>query len=327
MDRLVVMDEGRIVESGTHRELVERGGLYARLWAHQTGGFVAADKFAGLGIIFPKTTTVDKPKVDAPKEADKKDEPAKDPDKEPEKGADKEPAKDPDKEPTKAGVDGGDKALEEARALVKEGDAHAEAKRFIAANRAYAKAVAIDEAIEGGPEGQANVERQIKSLTPIVEALALIDTRAFGDLHAKLEAVPEFSVYKPLTGEIIETAKEDILVELLAKTSELMLKGDYKAAKELVEDALAFAGPDFSQGAALKDALERGLAADGGKRDADPTQDGTPTDFSAGFEAYKKGEYGAAADKFASAEFESAVTKADVGKSRLFSSAVIITEE
>ena len=288
------------------------------------GGFVAADKFAGLGIIFPKTATVDKPKDDAPKEADKA--PDKEPAKDPDKTADKEPAKDPDKEPAKANA-GVDKALEEAKALVKEGDEHAEAKRFIAANRAYAKAVAIDEAIEGGPEGQANVEKQIKSLTPVVEALALIDTRAFADLHTKLDSVPEFSVYKQLTGEIIETAKEDILVELLAKASELILKNDYKAAKDLVEDALAFAGPDFSQGAALKDALERGLAADGGKRDADPTQDGTATDFTAGFEAYKKGEYGAAADKFASAEFESAVTKADVGKSRLFSSAVIITEE
>jgi ATP-binding cassette subfamily B multidrug efflux pump len=43
MDRLVVMDNGAIVENGSHRELVERGGLYARLWARQTGGFVAAD--------------------------------------------------------------------------------------------------------------------------------------------------------------------------------------------------------------------------------------------------------------------------------------------
>ncbi|WP_462384051.1 ABC transporter ATP-binding protein [Pseudomonas sp. Marseille-QA0892] len=43
MDRLVVLDQGRIVESGTHAELVEGGGLYARLWAHQTGGFVGAD--------------------------------------------------------------------------------------------------------------------------------------------------------------------------------------------------------------------------------------------------------------------------------------------
>lgn len=42
MDRLVVMDEGRVVETGTHAELLRRGGLYARLWARQTGGFVAA---------------------------------------------------------------------------------------------------------------------------------------------------------------------------------------------------------------------------------------------------------------------------------------------
>jgi ATP-binding cassette subfamily B multidrug efflux pump len=42
MDRLVVMDQGRIVETGTHAELVASGGLYARLWARQTGGFVAA---------------------------------------------------------------------------------------------------------------------------------------------------------------------------------------------------------------------------------------------------------------------------------------------
>jgi ATP-binding cassette, subfamily B, multidrug efflux pump len=40
MDRLVVMDRGRIVETGSHGELVERGGLYARLWARQTGGFL-----------------------------------------------------------------------------------------------------------------------------------------------------------------------------------------------------------------------------------------------------------------------------------------------
>lgn len=40
MDRLVVMDEGRIVETGTHGELLARQGLYAQLWARQSGGFI-----------------------------------------------------------------------------------------------------------------------------------------------------------------------------------------------------------------------------------------------------------------------------------------------
>ena len=40
MDRLIVMDKGRIVETGKHQELVDRGGLYAGLWARQTGGFL-----------------------------------------------------------------------------------------------------------------------------------------------------------------------------------------------------------------------------------------------------------------------------------------------
>ncbi len=43
MDRLLVMDNGRIVESGTHDQLIASDGLYARLWAHQSGGFIATE--------------------------------------------------------------------------------------------------------------------------------------------------------------------------------------------------------------------------------------------------------------------------------------------
>ncbi|RGE45891.1 ABC transporter ATP-binding protein [Comamonas testosteroni] len=41
MDRLIVMNEGHIVEEGTHQQLLARGGIYAKLWAHQSGGFLA----------------------------------------------------------------------------------------------------------------------------------------------------------------------------------------------------------------------------------------------------------------------------------------------
>ena len=40
MDRLIVLDEGRIVEQGTHEQLIEQNGLYAQLWKRQTGGFL-----------------------------------------------------------------------------------------------------------------------------------------------------------------------------------------------------------------------------------------------------------------------------------------------
>lgn len=43
MDRLVVMDEGRIIEEGSHAELLKRGGLYSQLWLRQSGGFLARE--------------------------------------------------------------------------------------------------------------------------------------------------------------------------------------------------------------------------------------------------------------------------------------------
>lgn len=43
MDRLIVLDQGTIVEQGSHSELIASGGIYAQLWAHQTGGFIGVD--------------------------------------------------------------------------------------------------------------------------------------------------------------------------------------------------------------------------------------------------------------------------------------------
>ena len=43
MDRLIVLDQGRIVEQGNHNELIANGGIYAQLWAHQTGGFIGVE--------------------------------------------------------------------------------------------------------------------------------------------------------------------------------------------------------------------------------------------------------------------------------------------
>jgi ATP-binding cassette subfamily B multidrug efflux pump len=40
MDRILVIEAGKIVEDGTHETLTEAGGLYARLWNHQAGGFL-----------------------------------------------------------------------------------------------------------------------------------------------------------------------------------------------------------------------------------------------------------------------------------------------
>jgi ATP-binding cassette subfamily B protein len=44
MDRIIVMDDGRIVEEGTHEDLLASGGLYARYWNRQSGGFIGVDE-------------------------------------------------------------------------------------------------------------------------------------------------------------------------------------------------------------------------------------------------------------------------------------------
>ncbi len=48
LDRLIVIDRGRIVEEGTHARAAAAGGLYARLWRRQSGGFLGSEELATL---------------------------------------------------------------------------------------------------------------------------------------------------------------------------------------------------------------------------------------------------------------------------------------
>ncbi len=77
MDRLIVLDAGRIVEQGAHDELLRRGGHYERLWRHQSGGFLAHDLVAEeTATELPEEPPVDELRADTQPEPSLDDAPA-----------------------------------------------------------------------------------------------------------------------------------------------------------------------------------------------------------------------------------------------------------
>ncbi len=69
MDRLIVMDEGAIVEDGTHEELVAKGGIYAALWKRQSGGFLNMDEFDLIADLPASADAADAARDEAVKDA------------------------------------------------------------------------------------------------------------------------------------------------------------------------------------------------------------------------------------------------------------------
>jgi ATP-binding cassette subfamily B multidrug efflux pump len=76
MDRLIVLDAGRIAEEGTHEDLLRLGGHYERLWRHQSGGFLAHEVVASEAVAeLPDEEPVDETRADTQPEPSTDDEP------------------------------------------------------------------------------------------------------------------------------------------------------------------------------------------------------------------------------------------------------------
>ena len=55
MDRIIVMDDGRIIEEGTHTSLLKNNGVYANFWDRQSGGFLGIEVCGLEGVLLAKS--------------------------------------------------------------------------------------------------------------------------------------------------------------------------------------------------------------------------------------------------------------------------------
>jgi|GEM_PF-1529877 len=297
------------------------------------GGFVAADKFAGLGMIFPQEVTIAKPDPEEKKPDEKiaeKDPDEKKPDeKKPDEKKPDEKKPDEVKPPT---ADAG-KAKEDAKTKVAEAAKAAKDKNFIAARDLYAAALKLDDLVDGGDAGLASVENELKvSATLQTATKAMLDLK-WTDAVKALDEVKEASTQYAAAQELSKLAKEGAVVEQLAKASDLFAKKDLPGAKAAMTEALKNAG-DYAEGSAFKDAIERAGAPDAELTELDPADPNAknppkaaPADLKPGLDAYAKGDFQAVANAFDGIVYGGTASRQDVAKAKAWSAAATTFDE
>jgi len=303
------------------------------------GGFVAADKFAGLGIIFPKEAVVTKPDPD-------KDKPAQDKDKAAEGGEDKAAEGDKDKaaegdedkaaegDKDKAGS-AGDKgtAKEDAKAKVAAAEEAAKEKRWFAARGLFAAAIQLDDLVDGGDAGLAQAEAEIKALGEVTAGGKAIDEGKWGDAVEALEGVKEGSSHHASAQELMAIAKEGAALEQRVKANKLFANKDLEGAKAAITKALEYAS-GYGEGTAFKEAIERAAAPDADLVELDPADPNAknppkaqPSDLKPALDAYAKGDFQAAFNAFDNVVFGGTASRVDVARAKAWGAAATTVDE
>ncbi len=294
------------------------------------GGFVAADKFAGLGIIFPKEVTVAKPDPEAKPEDEKPEDKVADKDPE-DKPEDKKP-EDEKPEDKPAAVDTA-KAKEDAKAKVAEAAQAAKDKHFLASRDLYTAALKLDDLVDGGDAGLAGVENEIKAFATFQAAIKAMSEQKWTDAVKALDEIKEASSQYAAAQDLAKIAKEGAVVEQLGKASELFASKDLAGAKAAVTEALKNAG-EYAEGAALKDAIERAGAPDAELTELDPADPNAknppkaaPSDLKPGLDAYAKGDFQAVANAFDGIVYSGTASRQDVAKAKAWGASATTFDE